>query len=82
MVPYISPGCGWLVKDNLFHFQVLISGPSGSPYEGGSFQVDLSFSDKYPFEPPTIEFKTQNTTQASHGNRQMREMGSIEDRYA
>ena len=31
-----------------------LSGPSGTPYEGGTFEVDISIPKQYPFEPPKM----------------------------
>ena len=31
-----------------------LSGPSGTPYEGGIFEVDISIPQQYPFEPPKM----------------------------
>ena len=33
-------------------------GPSGTPYEGGIFQVDVKVVQGYPFKPPDIRFDT------------------------
>ena len=35
-----------------------ITGPEDSPYEGGIFELDLSVTDRYPFEPPKLRFIT------------------------
>ena len=35
-----------------------ITGPENSPYEGGVFELDLSITDRYPFEPPKLRFIT------------------------
>lgn len=36
-----------------------LSGPSGTPYEGGTFEVDISIPQQYPFEPPKMKFITK-----------------------
>ncbi|CAB4280434.1 unnamed protein product [Prunus armeniaca] len=36
-----------------------IPGPTGTPYEGGTFQIDIALSDAYPFEPPKMKFTTK-----------------------
>ena len=35
-----------------------ITGPENSPYENGIFELDLSITDRYPFEPPKLRFIT------------------------
>ncbi|CEP00942.1 UBC core domain-containing protein [Plasmodiophora brassicae] len=35
-----------------------IAGPPGSPYEGGSFRLEVGVPDRYPFEPPKVKFLT------------------------
>jgi ubiquitin-protein ligase len=37
----------------------VILGPEGSVYEGGAFQVSMSFGDEYPLKPPSVKFVTQ-----------------------
>ncbi len=36
-----------------------VLGPSGTPYEGGVFQVDILIPVNYPFEPPKMRFDTK-----------------------
>lgn len=35
-----------------------ITGPEDSPYEDGVFELDLSVTNRYPFEPPKLRFIT------------------------
>ena len=37
----------------------LLSGPEGSPFEGGIFKLSLIFPDEYPWKPPKVEFLTK-----------------------
>lgn len=36
-----------------------MDGPEGTPYEGGTFQIDADFNDNYPFKPPKCSFATK-----------------------
>ncbi|EER02490.1 ubiquitin-conjugating enzyme, putative, partial [Perkinsus marinus ATCC 50983] len=35
-----------------------IKGPQGTPYEGGSFTIDIDIPEGYPFKPPKMRFRT------------------------
>jgi len=37
----------------------VLTGPDGTAYEGGAFQLDLKFPTEYPFKPPKIKFETK-----------------------
>jgi len=37
-------------------FSVLITGPSGTPYEDGLFVFDLQLPDNYPSFPPQVHY--------------------------
>ncbi|KAL2465504.1 Ubiquitin-conjugating enzyme E2 27 [Abeliophyllum distichum] len=44
---------------NLAHLLGTITGPLGTPYEGGTFKIDITLPDGYPFEPPKMRFATK-----------------------
>ncbi|KAK9120169.1 hypothetical protein Scep_018262 [Stephania cephalantha] len=45
--------------DDLAHLSGTISGPIGTPYEGGTFEIDIRIPDDYPFVPPKMKFVTK-----------------------
>ena len=45
--------------DNPFVFTAHLKGPECTPYEGGVFQIELTFTVNYPTKPPQIMFKTK-----------------------
>lgn len=44
---------------DLLRWEVVIDGPEGSPYAGGTFPVEVQFTGHHPFKPPKITFKTK-----------------------
>jgi ubiquitin-conjugating enzyme E2 N len=46
-------------EDNLRHFAVIITGPATSPYENGTFNLELFLPDNYPMVPPKVRFLTK-----------------------
>ncbi|CAI9113165.1 OLC1v1013716C2 [Oldenlandia corymbosa var. corymbosa] len=48
-----------LKSDSLTHLVGTIPGPLGTPYEGGTFKIDIILTDGYPFEPPKMKFVTK-----------------------
>eukprot|EP01122_Echinamoeba_exundans_P016176 TRINITY_DN8117_c0_g1_i1.p1 TRINITY_DN8117_c0_g1~~TRINITY_DN8117_c0_g1_i1.p1 ORF type:complete len:153 (-),score=42.18 TRINITY_DN8117_c0_g1_i1:140-598(-) len=46
-------------QDNLRYFNVIIAGPSGSPYENGIFKLELFLPPDYPMAAPKVRFLTK-----------------------
>lgn len=46
-------------EGNLRHLIGSINGPSGTVYEGGIFEIDITIPKQYPFEPPKMKFMTK-----------------------
>jgi len=47
------------VNDSVTKLKGSFSGPPGTPYEGGTFEVDISIPNEYPFKPPVMKFLTK-----------------------
>uniref|UniRef100_A0A914UJM1 E2 ubiquitin-conjugating enzyme n=2 Tax=Plectus sambesii TaxID=2011161 RepID=A0A914UJM1_9BILA len=45
--------------DTLTKLKGEIKGPPDSPYEGGTFKLDIIIPDNYPFHPPKVSFETK-----------------------
>ena len=43
----------------LTHLKGVITGPPDTPYEGGTFEVDIVIPGEYPFNPPKMKFLTK-----------------------
>lgn len=48
-----------MVGDDMRHLKGRIQGPSGTPYEGGVFEIDIQLPHQYPFVPPKMNFVTK-----------------------
>ncbi|RYP21358.1 hypothetical protein DL765_002259 [Monosporascus sp. GIB2] len=44
---------------DLTHLKASITGPPGTPYEGGHYVVDVKIPTEYPFRPPIMKFDTK-----------------------
>ncbi len=43
---------------DMFHWNCYMLGPTGTPYEGLSYELRIRFRKDYPFTPPVIRFIT------------------------
>ncbi|GAM29174.1 hypothetical protein SAMD00019534_123500 [Acytostelium subglobosum LB1] len=48
-----------VVGDNLHKWKATVLGPEGSPFEKGTFEIELDIPHEYPFKPPTLKFTTK-----------------------
>jgi len=44
---------------NIMHLRGWFPGPPETPYEGGTYYVDIQLPDNYPFVPPKMKFETR-----------------------
>ena len=64
-------------EDDLTHLRGSFRGPPGTPYEDGTFFVDIKIPTEYPFRPPIMKFETKvwhpnvssQTVSLNSGNR-------------
>jgi ubiquitin-conjugating enzyme (huntingtin interacting protein 2) len=45
--------------DDLSHLKASFPGPPDTPYEGGTYVVDIKIPQEYPFRPPVMKFETK-----------------------
>lgn len=57
-----EPVCGIVVhpvEDDITMWSATIEGPSETPFEGGKFNLNISFPSEFPFRPPKVVFTTK-----------------------
>lgn len=50
---------GGPINKDIFRWQIIITGPTDSDYEGGIFRIDIQFACSHPFNPPKVIFSTK-----------------------
>ncbi|KAL1438431.1 hypothetical protein MTO96_048045 [Rhipicephalus appendiculatus] len=55
------PGCSahLVNRDYVFKWRAVVTGPKNTPFEGGTFSMDITFPQDYPNSPPKIKFTTK-----------------------
>jgi len=46
-------------ENDLMSWQAVIFGPDDTPWEGGTFKLELQFTEDYPNKPPVVKFVTK-----------------------
>lgn len=46
------------ISDNIMKWRATLHGPEDTPYEGGIFDLKITFTEEYPFKPPLVVFNT------------------------
>lgn len=46
-------------QEDITHLRGSFPGPPGTPYEGGTYNVDIKIPTDYPFRPPVMKFETR-----------------------
>lgn len=44
---------------DVMHLKGTFFGPPGTPYEGGTYVIDIKIPSDYPFRPPIMKFDTK-----------------------
>ena len=57
----LPAGCsaGLIDDKDWYKWKGAITGPKGTPYAGGVFELDIELPEDYPFSPPKCKFKTK-----------------------
>jgi ubiquitin-conjugating enzyme E2 D/E len=46
-------------SSDMLVWQLEVTGPEDTPYEGGKFYIEITYPSNYPFKPPKVLFKTK-----------------------
>lgn len=46
-------------EEDITHLRGSFPGPPGTPYEGGTYKIDVKIPTEYPFRPPVMKFETK-----------------------
>ncbi|KAJ5087741.1 hypothetical protein N7456_011357 [Penicillium angulare] len=46
-------------QEDITHLRGSFPGPPGTPYEGGTYNIDIKIPTDYPFRPPVMKFETK-----------------------
>lgn len=46
-------------QEDITHLRGSFPGPPGTPYEGGTYKIDIKIPTDYPFRPPVMKFETK-----------------------
>eukprot|EP00401_Gymnodinium_catenatum_P068738 CAMPEP_0117544230 /NCGR_PEP_ID=MMETSP0784-20121206/45465_1 /TAXON_ID=39447 /ORGANISM="" /LENGTH=169 /DNA_ID=CAMNT_0005341025 /DNA_START=88 /DNA_END=597 /DNA_ORIENTATION=+ len=47
------------MKDDIMRWTALMFGPDDTPWEGGTFQLEVTFSEEFPTKAPHVKFVTK-----------------------
>ncbi|KAI4834820.1 ubiquitin-conjugating enzyme E2 [Plasmodium brasilianum] len=47
------------IGNDIMKWRAVIFGPADTPWEGGTFQLELLFGNEYPNKPPKVKFLTK-----------------------
>lgn len=47
------------VEDDIMQWSAVIFGPEDTPWEGGAFQLKVTFNEEFPTKPPHLRFVTK-----------------------
>lgn len=49
----------WPDEEDANTVHAKVTGPAGTPYAGGCFELEVRLGERYPFEPPGVRFVTK-----------------------